>query len=100
MLRAALATLVAATVATSAGAQPPQSIGVPACDDLLSKMYSCALKEPGMVQTHSKQITALTRRQAADMLRQFGQKEAADFCKAMLHGYKSTGYSKEYGCSF
>ena len=97
MLRAVLAALVVATVATSAGAQ---STGVAVCDELLAKMYSCALKEPGVVQTHSKQITALTRRQAADMLRDHGKKEAEDFCRAMLHGYRSTGYSKEYGCRF
>jgi hypothetical protein len=97
MLRAALAAFVVAIIATSAAAQ---STGVADCDELLAKMQSCALKEPKAVQAHSKQLVALTRRQAAEMLRELGKQEAADYCRAMLHGYRTAGYSKEYGCRF
>lgn len=97
MLRAVLAALAVATVATSADAQ---STGLPGCDELLGKMERCARNEPKAVQKHSREMADLTRRQVGDMTRQLGKQEAENFCRSMIVGYRKAGYGKEYGCRF
>jgi hypothetical protein len=97
MLRSALAAMMVATIASSADAQ---STTIQACDELLTKMYNCAMKEPDAVSANSLEILDLTRRQVADGIRTQGKKFSEDYCKSMMRGYRQVGYSREYGCRF
>jgi hypothetical protein len=97
MLRSALAAMMVSMIVSSADAQ---STSIPACDELLMKMYNCAMKEPDAVQANSLEILDLTRRQVTDGIRTQGKKFSEDYCKSMMLGYRQAGYSREYGCRF